>query len=134
LAGDAHAAHKVLTMALVDLPNHPQIMAAIASVEARGLCCSAAAASDGHADLVDGSNILQYKNVLVKHGKKQLRVSYAPSLAGAAAWACISSSFDLDPSKMKLLFRGVSLQPQTIVSFSVCWQSCHADSRADRPS
>ncbi len=115
MAGDAKAAHKMLVMALADLPNHPQIMAAIASVEARGLACGDAAACDVDV-AADGSSCgLQYREVLVKHGKKQLRVSFAPSLGGAAAWACISSSFDLDASKMKLLFRGTNLQPQTIV-------------------
>jgi hypothetical protein len=107
----------MLVMALADLPNHPQIMAAIASVEARGLCTSgeAASACDGHVDANGSSHSVQYKDVLVKYGKKQLRVPYAPSLGGAAAWSSISSVFDLDPHKMKLLLRGTNLQTHTIV-------------------
>ena len=105
----------MLVMALADLPNHPQIMAAIASVEARGLCASGAAASACDVDANGSSHSVQYKDVLVKYGKKQLRVSYAPSLGGAAAWSQISSVFDLDPHKMKLLLRGTNLHTHTIV-------------------
>ncbi len=116
MAGDAAAAHKMLHMALADLPNHPQIMAAIASIETRGLCPGPTASSANDACSPSASNSLQYEDVLVKHGKRQLRVSYAPSLGGAAAWASIACSLDLDPSKMKLLLRGANLQPLNIVS------------------
>ena len=109
----------MLHMALADLPNHPQIMAAIASIETRGLCPGSAASitsDDACSPSTFTSHALQYCDVLVKHGKRQLRVSYAPSLGGAAAWAGIASSLDLHPSKMKLLFRGANLQPLNIVS------------------
>ncbi len=115
-------------MALADLPHHPQILAAIASIDARRLCtgsatvCDGAGAGDGddaghcHAGSGCSSPQPRCKDVLVKHGKKQLRVSYTPALGGSAAWHSISRAFDLDPSKMKLLLRGCSVQQTNIVS------------------
>jgi hypothetical protein len=112
-------------VALADLPDHPQILAAIASIDARRLCTGSATACDGDGagagDGDDGGSGCsspqpRCKDVLVKHGKKQLRVSYTPALGGSAAWHSISRAFDLDPSKMKLLLRGCSVQQTNIVS------------------
>jgi hypothetical protein len=116
LAGNFCEAHKMLVMALADLPDHPQIIAAIASIEARGLCSAASAASAN-----SEAEGLPRKDVVVKHCKNQLRVTYTPSLGGAAAWGCISSAFCLDPSRMKLVLRGSKLHPDDIV----CQQDCH---------
>jgi hypothetical protein len=116
LVGDAPAARELLLMALADLPDHPQILAAIASIETRGLCCGASGAGDGVAYAGSNSPLSQRKDVLVKHGKRQLRVSYDPALGGPSAWYTISRAFELDASKMKLLLRGTNLQPQRLVS------------------